>query len=134
MLDFMRLTQHAPWAIRPGAHLHRAALAALHGGRYQVAERLFESAALRYRRELEVEPLARLRVHQLMAHVLAHPDSDSDVEACLEVERRLCLLESIESLEPPFARVDARTMLGNWIQRGSSAGREVAADSMTRAA
>ncbi len=98
-----------------GARLHRAALLALSRGEFGTAERLFESAAERYRQDVMVEPLARLRVHQLMARVRAGVRADQEGALLLEVERRLCRLEEIESLEFPFERVDARSLLARWI-------------------
>jgi len=94
-----------------GAWLHRAALRALVGRRYAAAEALFEGAARCYRRELKVEPLARLRVHQLIARARAHPDQDREGALTLEIERRLCRLHRIESLEPEFPLADARALL-----------------------
>ena len=47
----------------PGHMLHRAALRAMSAGAWRVAERLFEAAGERYRIEMEIVPLARLRVH-----------------------------------------------------------------------
>ena len=89
-------------------------------GRYDAAQLLFERAARCYREETRVEPLARLRVHQLMAQVrsgAAPRDADS---LALEVERRLCRLSRIESLTPPFALVDARELLAGWITAPSA--------------
>jgi hypothetical protein len=96
-----------------GAALHRAALAAAHRKEPSWAARLFERAALRYRAELRVEPLARLRVHQEIVRLRAL-GSLADIERCLEVERALTRLDRIETLEPPFDLVDARTLLATW--------------------
>ena len=57
----------------PGRALHRRALAAYASGAHADAEQWFEAAVMRYRRELAVEPLARLRVHQLMARTQGRP-------------------------------------------------------------
>jgi hypothetical protein len=114
MLDFSRLDIMALAAFSRGARLHQAGLHAMHERRWDDAERLFEAAAARYRREIEVQALARLRVHQMMARVFAAGDF-VDTERCLEVERRLCQLERIESLAPPFELVDAHSMLARWL-------------------
>lgn len=114
MLDFSRLNLLAFAAFSRGARLHQAALQAMHERRWDDAETLFEMAAARYRREIEVQALARLRVHQMMARVFAAGDF-VDTERCLEVERRLCQLERIESLSPPFELVDAHSMLARWL-------------------
>ncbi len=118
MLDFSRFTEQIRSTLHGGAGLHRSALLAAHAGRHERAERLFEAAAGRYRRDLEVEPLARLRVHQMMARVLAGRDPSSDAQRCLEVERRLVRLDRIESPHPPFTLVDARSVLASWIRPG----------------
>jgi len=99
-----------------GAGLHRAALHEMERCRWAQAERLFESAARHYRSEVQVEPLARLRVHQLMARVRSGvlPETESG-PAVLEVDRRLCRLERIEALHAPFPFVEARTLLASWL-------------------
>ncbi|MBI1796890.1 MAG: hypothetical protein HY076_03040 [Candidatus Eisenbacteria bacterium] len=99
----------------PGTLLHRAALRAMHAGAYPLADALFERAADRYRLDLEVERLARLRVHQSMARALATGDPTRDPAACLEIEQRLARLQSIESLEPPFDVLPASRLLATWI-------------------
>lgn len=91
------------------------------GGRCDVADRLFEAAALRYRADLAVEPLARLRTHQLMARVRALPHPDREPELILEVERLLNRLQRIESLTPPFELVEARSLHATWLG-GTAAG------------
>jgi hypothetical protein len=114
MLDSRLLWPFAPHlpSAFSGSALHRGALLAMSRGDLSTADRLFETAAAHYRREVMVEALARLRVHQLIARVRA--GATPDEERTLEIERRLCLLDQIESLEFPFARVDARTLLGRW--------------------
>ncbi len=97
-----------------GRALHRAALHAVAAGVYPAAEALFERAAEHYRMDLEVEPLARLRVHQLIARVRAAGDADRDTALCLEVEQRLTRLGTIESLEAPFDLVPASRLLASW--------------------
>ena len=104
-----------------GAALHRMALLAAHRGHYDLAERLFEHAAERYREVLAVERLARLRVHQLIARVRSLAAPDRDPERCLEVERMLTHLDRIEALEPPFAEVDARSLLATWMRDATPA-------------
>jgi len=101
--------------ILSGARLHHAALEALHRGQAEAAVALFERAALRYRRELAVEPLARVRVLQLIARARSRADVDRDSRLALEIERRLCRLHRIEALEPPFPLIEAREMLASWM-------------------
>lgn len=98
-----------------GIALHRWALEAIHRGGYDAADRLFEAAASRYRVELAVEPLARLRVHQMIARVRALDNPERETELSLEVERLLTRLDRIESLEPPFELVDAGSLLATWL-------------------
>ncbi|MBI1798219.1 MAG: hypothetical protein HYR73_00865 [Candidatus Eisenbacteria bacterium] len=97
-----------------GAALHRLGLSALHAGAFSAAERLFERAAERYRADLSVESLARLRVHQRIARLRAR--GQRDPERVVEVERQLYLLRTIESLDPPFAPIDAARLLASWAQ------------------
>lgn len=97
--------------------MHRHALAAAAAGSRAEAERWFEAAAEQYRRELAVEPLARLRVHQLMVRARSGPDGGVESSAMLEIIRRLNRLDRLESLEAPFALGDARTVLADWIER-----------------
>jgi hypothetical protein len=92
----------AHWPYARGEALHRAALEASHAGEHRVAERLFTAAGRAYRRELELLPLARLRVHQLIAR--------AEADAGPEIERRLERLEDIESPIPPFELVPAASL------------------------
>ena len=108
-------------SIQGGARLHHAALEALHRGDPREADRLLERAALAYRHELAIEPLARARVHQLIARVRAYPGGAEVGERTLEIERRLCGLDRIEALEPPFALVEARELLATWVTQGRTA-------------
>jgi len=101
----------------PGQLIHQAALRAQDAGRYAAAERLFEAAARRYREETRVVELARLRVHQLIARVSALEPERRAAPLFLEVERRLARLERIESVTPPFALVDASSLLAHWMAR-----------------
>jgi hypothetical protein len=98
-----------------GRALHRAALHATAAGASPAAEALFERAADHYRMEFEVEALARLRVHQLIARVRAGRDPRRDAAMCLEVEQRLTRLEQIESLVAPFELVPASQLLASWM-------------------
>lgn len=101
----------------PGARLHRRALGISAAGDPDAAERWFEAAAAIYRHELAIEPLARLRVHQLMARVRSRPGSSADTSEVLEIVRRLNRLDHLERLEPPFELCDARAVLAEWIER-----------------
>jgi hypothetical protein len=98
-----------------GRALHRAALHATAAGAYPSAAALFERAAEHYRMELEVEALARLRVHQLIARVRATRDPQGHAAMCLEVEQRIARLARIESLVAPFELVPASRLLGDWM-------------------
>src|SRR5438046_6541184 len=95
-----------------GRALHRRALAAHATGADAEAERWFEAAAARYRRELAVEPLARLRVHQLMVRAV-HAGEGT---AMIEIVRRLNRLDQLETFHAPFELADARTALAQWIE------------------
>jgi len=101
-----------------GRTLHRLGLAALNAGRLRDADELFERAAKRYRHEIEVEALARLRAHQGIARLRA--SRVQDPQQVLEVERRLYRLRTIEALEPPFALIDAGRLLAGWAGRASA--------------
>lgn len=116
--SFRDAAVRAPWLFA-GADLHRAGLMAHAGGDYEWAVRLFELAALRYRDELRTEPLARVRVHQLMARACAAGGGISPLS--LEVDRALARLESIESPSPPFALVPAHELLASWLDPGAPA-------------
>ena len=87
MLDFVpsvRIASCMP-SLFSGPALHRAALGATHRGAHALAERLFERAAERYREDLAIEPLARLRVHQLIARVRSGHHPEQDREWSLEI-------------------------------------------------
>jgi hypothetical protein len=118
MLDLSRtllLARHLP-ALFHGAGLHHAALDEMARGHHDAAEWLFERAAARYRADARVEPIARLRVHQLMNRVRSGAAPGRADAAALEVERRLCRLRRIEALERPFELVEARALLGTWLK------------------
>jgi hypothetical protein len=96
----------------PGAVLHHAALWVAASGARDLAQRLFDAAAGRYRHELRIEPLVRLRIHQRMLGML---DADpGGPDPSLEVERGLLSLSQIESPRPPFPMVDSRSLVGTW--------------------
>ena len=95
-----------------GAWFHRVGLAALYDGCPREADALFERGAARYRAEIAVEPLARLRAHQGIARARAR--GHLDPRELLDVERLLYRLRTIESLEPPFALTDAGRLLASW--------------------
>jgi len=99
-----------------GRALHRRALAVYAAGDATGAERWFEAAAALYRTELAVEPLARLRVHQLMARAHAPAGEAVESAAMLDIVRRLNRLDRLEALKAPFELVDARTVLAQWIE------------------
>ena len=101
-------------ALFPGTALHRAGLEANAAGAFPVSVALFERAARRYRACLEVEALARLRVHQLIARARANGEPRREGPLGLEVEQRLARLERIEALEPPFDLVPAGRLLASW--------------------
>ncbi len=102
--------------VLPGRLVHQAALRAQHARRFRLADRLYDAAAQGYRREVEVQPLARLRAHQLMARVRALAPPHREPALCVEVERRLSRLGMIESPEPPYALVPAGSLLGHWLE------------------
>lgn len=108
------IATHLPRGIS-GAAYHRWGLEAMHRRRFEDADRLFERGARAYREALEVEPLARLRVHQLMGRLLAGREGEG--ESCLQVERMLSNLDRIESPEPDFELMDAKGLLGSWLSR-----------------
>jgi signal transduction histidine kinase len=98
-----------------GSRLHLHALAAYAEGRPADAEPLFVAAATAYRRELRVEPLARLRVHQSLVRARASGSPGEEAERMLEIVRSLNRLDRLESLHEPFALSDAREVLSEWL-------------------
>jgi hypothetical protein len=112
--------RHAP-GILPGSTLHRHALAVFASGHPALAEPIFEAAAAAYRRELRVEPLARLRVHQGLARARACTGQGEEAERMLEIVRALNRLDRLESLREPFALLDARAVLSEWLSDGPDA-------------
>ncbi len=103
-----------------GRALHRRALAAASAGAHADAERWFESAVALYRTELAVEPLARLRVHQLMVRAHAGVAAGWESSAMIEIVRRLNRLDQLESLVAPFALTDARGVLAEWLEQSDA--------------
>jgi hypothetical protein len=99
-----------------GRALHRAALHAAAAGAHAAADALFERAGEHYRSDLEVEALARLRVHQLITRIRATQDPRRDAAMCLEVEQRLTRIARIESLDAPFEMVPASRLLASWMR------------------
>lgn len=99
----------------PDRLLHRAALAAVAAGRHGEAGRLFESAASAYRSSLDVEGLARLRVHQRMASARACGDPVREAEMMLEIVRGVNRLERLESFRAPHELMNARAVLSEWL-------------------
>jgi hypothetical protein len=106
----------------PGRALHHAALHAARAGDPDAAEALFERAAERYRMDLEVEALARLRVHQLVTRARAAGDVGREAELLLESAQRLARLERIESFDPPFDLIPASGLFETGHPRGVPAG------------
>src|SRR5262245_38495441 len=103
-----------------GTAFHRRALDAAERGRCAAAERWFEMAADRYRRDLEVDALARLRVHQLMVRARsrrgAGEHGGADPAAMVEIVQRLNRLDRLETLDSPHEMADARSVLAEWIE------------------
>ncbi len=99
--------------------LHRAGLQAAASGDLELADRLFECAALRYREDLAVPALARLRVHQMMvrAESAFARDPDAAFEFGPEIERRLLAVGRIEDLAPPFGEMRAEDLAERWSAR-----------------
>jgi len=90
-----------------GRALHHAALHAATAGDPASAEALYECAAARYRMDLEVEALARLRVHQLVTRARVAGEPGREAELLLESAQRLARIGQIESFDPPFAMIPA---------------------------
>lgn len=108
-------------ALFPGRTLHHAALHAAGAGAWETAEGLYERAAAHYRMDLEVEALARLRIHQLVtrARAAGHPAREADL--LLESAQRLARIDQIESFDPPFAMIPARDLFETGVSRRASA-------------
>jgi hypothetical protein len=105
-------------ALASGTACHRRALAAAARGDRAAAERWFGRAIARYRRDLAVEPLARLRVHELMVGARpggGEPATDAS-DAMVEIVRRLNRLDQLETLDFPHELADARSVLAGWVE------------------
>lgn len=111
-------------AIVPGAVLHRRALEATAAGRASEAERFYECAARRYRSELAVEPLARLRVHQAMTRARACNDPGAESAMLLGIVQSLNKLDQLEALQAPFDLADARQVLALWLGEEAAGARD----------
>ena len=120
-LRVLRVVSRLLPALASGRALHRRALAAHAAGADVDAERWFETAAALYREDLAVEPLARLRVHQLMARAHARGPAAVEGAAMIEIVRRLNRLDKLETLSAPFELADARTVLAQWIEHAEVA-------------
>jgi hypothetical protein len=120
--DFViRLVSRTAPGLLPGRALHRSALAAAAAGRYAQADERFEAAVEAYRRSLDVEALARLRVHQRMARARASQDPVREAEMMLEIVRGLNRLDRLESFHAPHELKDARSVLSEWLAGSESA-------------
>jgi transposase InsO family protein len=102
-----------------GRWFHLRGLQAFSDGDTVGADRWFELAALRYREELTVEALARVRVHQLMARARSADSGAAESAAMIEIVRRLNRLDLLERLRSPYELADARVVLADWIELGA---------------
>ena len=111
-----------------GRALHHAALHAAFAGDAGTADVLYERAAERYRIDLEVEALARLRIHQLVTRARIEREAEREADLLLEAAQRLSRLDHIESFDPPFAMIPA----GGLFETGSRGpgGRGTPADAL----
>ena len=101
-----------------GEACHRRALGAAARGDRVAAERWFARAIERYRSDLAVEPLARLRVHELMLGARpggGEPATDA-AGVMVEIVRRLNRLDRLETLDFPHELADARSVLAGWVE------------------
>jgi hypothetical protein len=101
-----------------GETCHRRALGAAARGDRVAAERWFARAIERYRQDLAVEPLARLRVHELMVGArpgCGEPPTDA-ASVMVEIVRRLNRLDRLETLDFPHGLADARSVLAGWVE------------------
>jgi hypothetical protein len=122
----IRVVSRSAPGLVPGRAVHRLALSSAAAGRWDEAEWRFEAAASAYRSSLEVEALARLRVHQRMARARAAKDPVREAEMMLEIVRGLNRLDRLETFEAPHELCDAREVLSRWL---ASSGEAFAADS-----
>ncbi len=112
---FERVLFRVAPGLLPGSTLHHQALALAAVGQCDLADSLFEAGALAYRRELHVDALARLRVHQSLVRARAGGVASEEAERMLEIVRSLNRLDRLESLRAPFALLDAREVLSEWL-------------------
>jgi len=118
-------------ALASGQACHRRALTAAACGDRAAAERWFGHAIARYRRDLAVEPLARLRVHELMLGARpggGEPATDA-AGLMVEIVRRLNRLDRLETLDFPHELADARSVLAAWVETHAVPGTARAASS-----
>ncbi|HXS82701.1 MAG TPA: hypothetical protein VN896_08265 [Methylomirabilota bacterium] len=118
-------------ALASGQACHRRALTAAARGDRAAAERWFGHAIARYRRDLAVEPLARLRVHELMLGARpggGEPATDA-AGLMVEIVRRLNRLDRLETLDFPHELADARSVLAAWVETHAVPGTARAASS-----
>ena len=118
-------------ALASGQACHRRALTAAARGDRAAAERWFGHAIARYRRDLAVEPLARLRVHELMLGARpggGEPATDA-AGLMVEIVRRLNRLDRLETLDFPHELADARSVLAGWVETHAVPGTARAASS-----
>jgi hypothetical protein len=113
------------WRCAPGEALHRAALSTAHRGDAAAALLLIARAARRYRDALEVEALARLRIHEHVIRLKAGRGFPREASGST-LEERLLRLEQIESLAPPFDPMPAAEFAARWLGAGAAAGEDVA--------
>jgi hypothetical protein len=111
----LRLWRRLIERLRSGDRVYVKGLKQAHLGQLARAMKLLEEAAQRYRREESVERLARLRAHQLMVKYQIQRSPIEKQKIIEEVVLRLSKLREIESPEPPFAPLDAREVLRNWM-------------------
>jgi len=118
-------------ALASGQACHRRALTAAARSDRAAAERWFGHAIARYRRDLAVEPLARLRVHELMLGARpggGEPATDA-AGLMVEIVRRLNRLDRLETLDFPHELADARSVLAAWVETHAVPGTARAASS-----
>jgi hypothetical protein len=118
-------------ALASGQACHRRALTAAARSDRAAAERWFGHAIARYRRDLAVEALARLRVHELMLGARpggGEPATDA-AGLMVEIVRRLNRLDRLETLDFPHELADARSVLAGWVETHAVPGTARAASS-----
>jgi hypothetical protein len=133
MSDRSFLPRLLSWVL-PARRLHHLGLLWLSRDTFAAARILLDAAARRCRRELDVRRLAAIRIQQLMLVVRSGADPEREAELCLEVERALCRIDRLESLEPPFETVEARLLLARWLDRPGSPDAAPEAESFAAAA